>query len=187
MKRFFGKSSLLLACTLALTVTGCRGVRIDLKQASYAPAFDTADLAGYKGKTVFVSDIANNARGTTIWDYYSGTSRTYYEAWPTLRTYFWDCFVKAFDRVGVTIAPDAQNAPDFSVSFTSISDQELVFDVVLARAGEAPFKKQYKVETPPPDAAADPAALENRGYRQIDQAFTAVVADPDFRKAFLKK
>jgi len=42
------------------------------------------------------------------------------------------------------------------------------------------------VETPPA-GTADPAELEKRGYRLVDDAFMAMVGDPEFRKAFLKK
>ena len=179
-------SLLLLACLLSLAATGCRGVKIDLKQAAYAPEFDTSDLSAYKGKSVFISDIANNAPNTSIWNYYSTSTDIYYEAMPTLHGYIWDCFVKAFDRIGVTVAADASSAPDLGLSFTSITAQEMVFDVVLSRTGEAPFRKRYQVASPPA-RGFDPAALEKRGYGQVDEAFAAVVADPDFRKAFLGK
>jgi hypothetical protein len=188
MTRRLGKSTIiLLACALAFAATGCRGMRIDLKQASYAPAFDAAELKAYKGKSVFIYDIANNASGTSLWDYYSPTTRNYYEAWPTMRTYFWDCFVKAFNLAGVTVAADGAGAPSFSLSFTTLNEEEMVFDVNLAHAGSAPFVKNYKVSTPPADPKADPASLEKRAYRQVDAAFLAVMTDPDFRKAFLKK
>jgi hypothetical protein len=186
MKRKPVTALLLLACLLTLAASGCKGagVKIDLKQASYAPGFDTAGLAAYQGKSVFISDIANNAPNTSIWNYYSTTSTVYYEAMPTLHGYIWDCFVKAFERIGVKVAADAANAPDLSLAFTSISAQEMVFDVVLSRTGEAPFRKQYKVAAPPA-RGVDPAALENRGYGQVDEAFFSIVSDPDFRRAFL--
>lgn len=181
-------SLLLLACLLALASTGCRGagLKIDLKQASYAPEFDIGGLSAYKGRNVFISDISNNAPNTSIWNYYSASSDIYYEAMPTLHGYMWDCFVKAFDRIGVTVAADASNAPDFSLVLASVSAQEMVFDVALTRSGEPPFRKRYKVPAPPA-RGVDPAALEKRGYGQVDEAFHAVVSDPEFRRAFLGK
>jgi hypothetical protein len=188
MKKSLVKSLILPACLLALTAAGCkgRGLKIDLKQASYTPAFEMSGMGGYKGKSVYISGITNNAANTSIWNYYSTTSNTYYEAWPSLQSYFWDCFVKAFNRIGVNVAADAANVPDFSLSFSSISAQELLFEVTLSRVGEAPFRKQYKVAAPPAQGV-DPAALENRGYGQVDHAFAAIVSDPDFRRAFLGK
>jgi hypothetical protein len=179
---------LLLACLLPLAAAGCRGagVKIDLKQASYVPGFDASELAAYNGKRVFISDIANNAPDTSIWNYYSTTSNIYYEAMPTLHGYVWDCFVKAFDRIGVKVADDATDAPDFSLAFTSINAQQMAFDVVLARPGKAPFRKGFKVPAPAA-LGVDPAALENRGYGQVDEAFHAIVSDPEFRKAFLDR
>lgn len=181
-------SLLLLACLLALASAGCRGagVKIDLKQASYTPEFDTGELAAYKGRSVFISDISNNAPNTSIWNYYSTSSSVYYEAMPTLHGYIWDCFVKAFDRIGVTVAPDAAGAPDFSLTLASVTAQEMVFDVVLSRTGATPFRKRYQVASPPA-RGFDPAAIEKRGYGQVDEAFYAVVSDPEFRRAFLGK
>ena len=83
---------------------------------------------------------------TGIWNYYSATSNVYYEAMPTLHGYIWDCFVKAFERIGVKVAADAANAPDLGIAFTSISAQEMVFDAhnrAFAFFGGVPLRMVY--------------------------------------------
>ena len=56
----------------------------------------------------------------------------------------------------------------------------------LIKPGESTFQKEYTVESPPA-GTTDLAELEKRSYRLADAAFTAMVGDPGFRKAFLKK
>ena len=192
MGRILGKAVLLFACFLALT--GCPrggGTKVYLKQTSYDPSFSTASLSAYKGKPVYFSSVTNNAANTSIWDYYSVDSQYAYEASPALQTYFWDCFVKSFNRIGVRtlVAPwtsGTETAPELQIVLDSVTDQKFVFNVSLIRPGGTSFQKELTVETPPA-GTADIAELETRSYRLVDDAFMAMVRDPDFRKAFLKK
>jgi hypothetical protein len=192
MGRIFGKAVLLFACCLALT--GCPrggGTKVYIKQASYNPSFATATLAAYKGKTLYFSSVTNNAANTSIWDYYSLDSKYAYEASPALQTYFWDCFVKSFNRIGVRTlvapwTPGTETAPELQIVLNSVSDQKFVFSATLVRPGGSTFQKEFTVEAPPA-GTVDLAELEKRGYRLVDDAFMAMVGDPEFRKAFLKK
>lgn len=192
MGRIFGKTVLLFACFLALT--GCPrggGTKVYIKQTSYNPSFETANLSAYKGKTLYFSSVTNNAANTSIWGYYSTDSLYTYEAAPALQTYFWDCFVKSFQRIGVNtlVAPWAAGtatAPELQIVLTSVSDLKFVFSVNLITPGQSTFTKEYTVESQPA-GTTDLAELEKRSYRLADAAFTAMVGDPEFRKAFLKK
>jgi len=135
--------------------------------------------------------VTNNAANTSIWDYYSTDSQYAYEASPSLQTYFWDCFIKSFHRIGVKtlVTPwsaGTETAPELQIVLNSVSDQKFVFSVNLIKPGQSTFQKEYTVESPPA-GTADPAALEKRGYRLVDAAFAEMVGDPWFRKAFLKK
>ena len=191
MGRIFGKVVLLSACVLALTGCPRGGTKVYIKQTSYNPAFETANLSAYKGKTLYFSSVTNNAANTSIWDYYSVDSQYAYEASPALQTYFWDCFVKSFNRIGVRAlaspwSAGTETAPELQIVLNSVTDQKLVFNVTLMRLGESPFQKEFTVEAPPA-GTADLAELEKRGYRLVDAAFTAMVRDPGFRKAVLKK
>jgi hypothetical protein len=192
MGRIACKAVLLFACFLALT--GCPrggGTKIYLKQTSYNPSFETANLSAYKGKTLYFSSVTNQAADTSIWDYYSVDSQYAYEAAPALQTYFWDCFIKSFNRIGVraSAAPwsaGTETAPELQIVLDSVTDQKFVFSVNLTRPGEPAFQKQYTVVSKPA-STNDLNELEKGGYRMVDDAFMAMVGDPAFKKAFLKK
>jgi hypothetical protein len=191
MGRIFGKAVLLFACCLALTGCPRGGTKVFIKQTVYNPSFETANLSAYKGKTLYFSSVSNNAANTSIWDYYSTDSLYAYEASPSLQTYFWDCFIKSFNRIGVKtlVTPwsaGTEAAPELQIVLNSVSDQKFVFSVNLLKPGESTFQKEFTVESPPA-GTADLAELEKRGYRLVDAAFTTMVGDPGFRKAFLKK
>ncbi len=191
MGRFFGKAALLFACCLALTGCPRGGTKVFIKQTSYNPSFGTANLSAYKGKTLYFSSVTNNAANTSIWDYYSTDSQYAYEASPSLHTYFWDCFIKSFNRIGVRtfVTPwtaGTETGPELQIVLNSVSDLKFVFSVNLLKPGESTFQKEFTVESPPA-GTADIAELEKRGYRLVDAAFMAMVGDPGFRKAFLKK
>ena len=191
MGRFFGKIVLLFACFLALT--GCPGGRtkVFIKQTSYDPSFETTNLSAYKGKNIYLPFVTNNAANTSIWDYYSTDSKYAYEASPALETYFWDCFIKSFNRIGVTTLASpwtagTETTPELQIVLNSVSDQKFVFSVNLIKPGQPTFRQEYTVESPPA-GTADLAELEKRGYRLVEDAFTAMVQDPGFREAFLEK
>ncbi|RPJ74192.1 MAG: hypothetical protein EHM15_05730, partial [Desulfobacteraceae bacterium] len=102
MRRIAGISALLVV--FSLVTGGCGGgggTKVVIAQASYNPTLDAAGLAAYKGKTVYFSSVSNNAADTSIWGYKSADQQFIYEAAPSLQTYVWDCFVKAFHRIGV--------------------------------------------------------------------------------------
>ena len=191
MGRIVFKTVLLFACFLAFTGCNKGGTKVFIKQNVYVPSFETANLSAYKGKTIYFSSVKNDAANTSIWDYYSADSQYAYEATPALQTYFWDCFVKSFNRIGVRTlvapwSPGTETAPELQIVLNSVSDQKFVFNVTLLKPGASTFQKEFTVETPPA-GTADVAELEKRGYRLVDDAFMAMVGDPEFRKAFLKK
>jgi hypothetical protein len=191
MRRILGKTVLLCACFLA--VAGCRtaGTKVFLKQTSYNPSFQTAKLSAYKGKTLYFSSVTNNAANTSIWGYYSPDSLYNYEATPSLHSYFWDCFIRSFNKIGVKTlvtpwTPGTESAPELQIVLNSVSDQEFAFGVTLIRSGESTFQKEYTVRSSQA-GTTDVAELEKRGYQLVDDAFLAMVGDPEFRTAFLRK
>jgi hypothetical protein len=189
MERFKGIFALLLVSSLALAGCGA-GTVVSIKQGMYNPAIETANLGAYKGKLVYFPSVTNEANDTSIWDYYSVDKKYYYEATPSLQTYVWDCFVKAFNRIGVRASatpwgPDTPNVKELTIVLNSVTDQKFVFTATLNTLGKSPFQKQYTVEAEP-TKSTDLKELEARSYRLIDSAFLTMVTDADFRKAFLK-
>lgn len=135
--------------------------------------------------------MTNQAANTSIRDYYSTDSQYAYEAMPSLQTYFRDCFIKSFNRIGVRSlatpwSAGTGTAPELQITLASVTDRTFVFTVNMIIPGESTFRKTFTVEAPPA-GTADPAELEKRGYRLVDAAFTTMVGDPGFRNAFLKK
>lgn len=188
MREIFRKSVVVCACLVMAGVFGCRaaGTKVVVRQDLYTPSFAPKNLSAYKGKSVYLSAVTNNASNTSIWNYYSPGSDVYYEATPALQTYFWDCFIKDFNWIGVKTASDASSAPNMEVIMNSITDQEFKFNVILLVPGKQPFRKDYTVKMPPTQDK-DPAKLEKRGYELVDASFMAIVGDADFQKAFLGK
>jgi len=186
MRAIFRKSVVVCACLAVAGLVACRaaGTKVVIRQDIYMPSFANENLSAYKGTSVYLSAVTNNANNTSIWNYYSPGSAVYYEATPALQTYFWDCFIKDFNWIGVKTASDSSGAPNMEIIMTSITDQEFRFQVILLPPGKSPFRKDYTV-TMSPTQDTDPAKLEQRGYRLVDAAFTAIVRDPEFKKAFL--
>ncbi len=191
MRRIAGTSALLFVFFLMTAGCGGGGTKVVIQQGVYNPAVGAPNLAVYKGKTVYFPSFTNQANNTGIWHYYSADKKYYYEAAPSLQTYFWDCFSKAFTRIGVRVlatpwSPGTESAKELNIVLNSATDEKVVFSVTLVIPGKSSFQKQYTVEAPPA-ATDDLAELEKRSYRLVDSAFLAMVTDPDFKKEFLKK
>lgn len=133
-----------------------------------------------------------------------------YEGDATLESYYWNCFRKAFKHVGVNLTdyayaggpnpyhhgywgwgyappPEAARAargvPEFQLILTSMTDQEFSFKVLLYRDGNTKLDKDFIVKMAA--AATDNTAdLEKRSYRLVDLAFTTIMKDKDFQRAF---
>jgi len=188
MRRVVGLAALVTFFCLAVAGCGAGGTKVVIQQGVYNPAVDAPNLAAYKGKIIYFPSVTNQANDTTVWAYYSADKKYYYEATPSLQTYVWDCFVKAFNRIGVRALamPVMESPKELNVVLNSVTDQKFVFSATLTTPGETSFQKQYTVDAPP-TAATDLKALETRSYKLVDAAFLAMVTDSDFRKAFLKK
>ena len=178
MRRSMSAASLL--CVLSLAGCAAPGTKVPLLQSSYNPTLDAADLSDYKGITVLFPYVTNSANDTGIWNYYSADKKHVYETMPGLDIYFWDCFVNAFNRIGVravaTPAPGTENAQELQITLLSVTDRKLLYAVRLNRLGETSFKKQITVEAPPPTTTVV-SELEARAYGFMDSAFLALVTD----------
>ncbi|MDA8125817.1 MAG: hypothetical protein M0009_11590 [Deltaproteobacteria bacterium] len=197
----------------ALALIGCAGVggglKVAMKQESYAPAFRADAYKQFKGKTVLLYNFTNNAANTKAWGYYSADKKVYYEAPVQLESYLWSCFQKAFQHAGIKIldqsagyygqpynpywwgyAPPPQaraalpkNTAEFQFTLNSMTDQECKFQVLISKNGETKLQKDFTVTAPPPRSAEDKGELEKGAYRLVDQMVTAVFNDKDFQKA----
>ena len=64
-----------------------------------------------------------------------------------------------------------------------MTDQEFRFKALLFKDGDTKFDKEFTV-TMAAATTENPAELEKRAYQMVDLAFTAIMKDRDFQKAF---
>jgi len=209
MKRKFLQIRYLACMAAAFLMLGCAaGSKVTMKQESYTPGFRTADFGRYKGKAVILDNFTNQASNTKSWGYNSADNKVYYEATTHLESYLWYCFQKAFQQMGMKVydqtyggywgpyhpywwgaappprAPAAvRGATDFQLVLTSMTDQEVKFQVLLFRNGESKLQKDFTA-TAQPVSSQDPQALEKGAYRLVDQMILTIFRDKDFQRAF---
>jgi hypothetical protein len=75
-----------------------------------------------------------------------------------------------------------KGVPEIQLVLTSVTDQEVRFQVYVFRDGVEKFRKDY-VATMPPAASQDVKDLEKHAYDLVDQTFTTLVRDRDFQRA----
>ena len=166
-----------------------------VQQDKYTPQFPARDYRDYKGKTILLNSIANKSQNTTMFYYYSNDKKVCYEGSPSLESYMWYCFQKAFMYIGV-IVQEPQGTPFtptvvpegmimMELEFTTFTDTKLVFNINLFKGNRIIYKKTFPI-TMQPCTNPDPLSLEKNAYKMMDEAFTSVLSDSGFRESFLK-
>jgi hypothetical protein len=178
---------LLLIAMLAVSFTACKSGTIYVKHEDYSPQASATE--GYKDVEVWLSDFTNNADNTTMWYFYAPDRSMTYETWPSVNSFLWYCFQKAFVEAGFVVHPDSapSNVPAVSVVFTSFSDREIEFQVTVVRQGNVLAVKEFDVTYPLPEVGTDEAALIKRVYEFVDKMAQTVLADPEFKQAILSR
>lgn len=196
---------IVIAISLMLFLFGCASsTKVTMSSDKYSPSFRAGEAGRIKGKKLILSSFYNQAQNTKSWSYYSADKKHMYEGNVQLETYFWNCFYKAFKQAGVKLvdysgdyrgphpwwwgAPpshgyQSKGVPEFQLILTSLTDQEFKFKALLFKDGQTKFEKEYTVTTGAAQSEQT-ADLEKRAYRLVDSAFTAVVKDREFQKAF---
>lgn len=212
MKKHLKWSSVLVFCVIGIFLTGCAsGTKIVTTQEKYAPSFRAGDYSRYKGKKLVLSNFYNQAQNTKTYNYFSPDKKLNYEFNVSLESFYMNSFQKAFRHIGVNLVdyvyddkyrgpgayhpgywwgvpgPAGYRAPkgvaEFQFILLSLTDQELKFKAVLFREGETKFDKDFTV-TMAPAATDNTAELERRAYKLVDLAFTTIMKDSGFQKAF---
>lgn len=209
MQKHFKWSGLVLICVLGLFLFGCASsTKIMMTQEKYSPSFRAGEFNRYKGKKIVLSSFFNQAQNTKQYNYFSADKKYMYEGNATLENYYWNCFQKAFRHIGVSLtdyaydgghpyrygywwgAPGpgvAARAPrgvsEFQLILTSLTDQEFKFKVIVLKEGESKLDKEYTV-TMPAAGTENVGELEKRAYQLVDLAFTTILRDRDFQRAF---
>jgi hypothetical protein len=211
MRQYIKWSSIIAMGIIGLFLTGCASsTKITMTQEKYAPSFRANDYSRYKGKKLAIASFYNQAQNTKAYNYFSADKKYVYEGNATLENYYLYCFQKAFRHIGVSLVdytydnnnryhhghrygwwgapgPGAFKAPrgvaEFQFVLLSLNDQEFKFKALLFKDGEAKFDKDYTV-TMAEAGTENAAQLEKRAYSLVDLAFTTIMKDRDFQKAF---
>ncbi len=206
MEQYLSLKKIVIAISLILFLFGCASsTKVTMSSDKYSPSFRAGDAGRVKGKRLILSSFYNQAQNTKSWSYFSADKKYMYEGNAHLETYFWNCFYKAFKQAGVKLvdysygdyrgphpwwwgappprAYQNKGVPEFQLILTSLTDQEFKFKAMLFKDGQTKFEKEYTV-TMEAAQTEKPADLEKRAYRLVDSAFTTIVKDREFQKAF---
>jgi hypothetical protein len=170
-----------LLTIVAVVASGC-SVYVPISSNRYAPAFDPAPLANYRGRAIVMRGFENVDDDTTIFMYPASGPRRY--GGPALTSYFWYCFRTAFERLGVRVFEEGQAPPGLPVMdlrLTHIGDDGFVADVrLMGPSTQLGLRKRYAIKGPPV-AASDAPSLEARAYQMVTSLFWTIVSDPEFQ------
>ncbi len=164
---------------------------VPLTLSDYTPQFG-GTLPAYKGKTLCLSNIRNDARNTTNFSYYSKDNRVKYSLSNKANTpmqlipsFFWYAYQKGFGHAGLTVVDRCTpDVPELWIIFRSFNDEELKFTVTLLENGETIFHKDLTIIAGPA-AERSPEKLQARAYRMIDLTVKTILGTPEFQAGFL--
>lgn len=199
---------IIVCCIIGLFLAGCAGgTKVVTTQEKYSPSFKAGEFSRYKGKKLVLSSFFNQAANTKAYAYFSPDKKLTYEVNIQLETFYYNSFQKAFKQIGVNLVdysyddrhayrhhywwgvpgPGGYRAPkgvsEFQFTLLSMTDQEFKFKVMLFKEGESKFDKEYTV-TMAAATSDNPAELEKRAYQLVDLAFTTILRDREFSRAF---
>ncbi len=206
MKQYLTFKNIIVSIIAVLLLFGCAAsTKVTMSSDKYSPAFRAADVSRLKGKKLILSSFSNQAQNTKAWNYFSADKKYMYEGNAQLETYYWNCFYKAFKLAGVNLvdytygnyrgphpywwgapppaAPQAKGILEFQLILTSLTDQEFKFKALLFKDGQTKYEKEFTV-TMNAAESENAAELEKRAYRLVDLAFTTIIKDREFQKAF---
>jgi hypothetical protein len=181
-----------------LMMAGCAPyarVVVPLNRDKYICRNDPGKFTLFQGKRILLTTIRNESKNTSNLAYYNPDNTVGYALYfssdhsiqQPVPSYFWYALKKGFECVGVVIEEygpvyDAE----LSLTFLSLTDEEIRFRALLSRQGTQALEKEYRV-TMPAVPTFDKALLEDRAYRMLDAIVATILNDPDFQKAFFEK
>ncbi len=174
----------LVAAALLASAAGCgRGGYVYVQQDKYTPQLHQ-NLNVYKGTAVYLAGFTNRAGNTTTFYSYSPDRSVYYEGSPSLHSYLWYCFFKAFTKLGMKVHEENPPAdvPEIQLTVTSLSDRDFKFQVTVLKGKQEVYKNSYAIAAPQPTDRR-PVALEERAYRMVDAAVSSLLFDQKFQQS----
>jgi hypothetical protein len=183
---------------IIISIVGCLPMadkNIQLGREKYVSQMSPENYKMVRGKRILFSSIEDKSGNTHNLRYFNPERTVVYQlsykapgegmAQPVV-SFFWYALKKGFDQAGIIIEEsspiyDAQ----LTMTFRSVTDREINFDVIFTRLGGLIYEKNYSVRTPNRQIA-DKSILEQRAYSMIDSMVKTILDDPDFNKMFLK-
>jgi hypothetical protein len=158
---------------------------IVLSSKEYYSEIQSRAFSVYGGKEIYMPLFKNEANDTSRSYWYGEDSRLY--GGESLRSLFWDVFKENFSHIGVRVyeSDESHNDPVFELTLTSITEKHFEFSVTLTLPDRTVVSKPFRV-VGPAIRSFDERSLKKRAYRMMDEAFLAVVQDPEIKAAFLR-
>lgn len=182
----------------ALITSGCAPYArtvVSLNRDNYICRNDPGQFGLFQGKRILLTTIRDESKNTSNLAYYSPEGTVGYQLFYSSEhsiqqpvvSYFWYALKKGFECVGVRIE---EYGPIFdaelSLTFLSLTDEEVQFRALLMRKGVLTLQKEYAVAMPKL-TSRDKGLLEERAYRMLDAIVAALLTDPGFQKAFFER
>jgi hypothetical protein len=182
----FAMKSLCLGLILGVFLfAGCStsSVYVDISYDRYTPRFQADKYPAYKDKKLFLSTFTNNAKNTSVFYYFSPDSKIKYGEY-TIASYYWYCFEKAFNKIGMNIYKETASSDiaEFIFNFDYLSDQKISYSVTVKKRMNAVYQKKYEITMPTPESE-DKQYLENRAYEMVDDIIVNILSDTNFAAA----
>jgi hypothetical protein len=201
-----GKVSVLLLAGLfvaaAVGLSGCFQAAdrtfVPIDYNDYNPTVSN-ELSWYRGKSIYLMNVINDAQNTSLYAYYSPGDEYMYGdpnsgigglGGRPLESYFWYAFQKALLQAGMRVYSMSNpnyDAPAVQFTMVRINDEVFEWNVEVFEGGgtRATFSENYPIAGPPVDPAdRTPERLERRAYDMINKTLAVVFTDPEFRRAF---
>ncbi|MBN2402923.1 MAG: hypothetical protein JXN64_11045 [Spirochaetes bacterium] len=170
---------------IVMIFAGCASssVYVDISHSRYTPRFQSDQYSAYKDKSLFLSSFGNNANNTSVFYYYSPDSKIKYGEYAIV-SYYWYCFYKAFNSIGMTVYKDSapSDIPEFYFEFDHLSDQKINFQATVTKRMRIVYQKTFEITMPAPESVDRPY-LEQRAYQMVDNIITAILNDQNFKAA----
>lgn len=177
-------------------IIGCGPVvntTVMLGRDNYVSKIKPEDYKVLQGKRILFHSIIDQSTNTSNLAYYNPEKtigyKLYYKApgegmsQPVV-SFFWYALKKGFDHTGIIIE---ESSPIYDaeliMTFRSVTDREIIFDVLFTQMGRKLYTKTYSVKSPN-IPTEDVSVLEQNAYDMIDSIVKTILDDPDFKKMF---
>lgn len=170
--------------TLLITMLfGCASssLKVDLTYEKYTPRFQLDKYSAFKDKRIFMSPFINYSSNASRYYYYSSDFKIQYGRDVVIEDYYWYCFRKAFNNIGMITYHDVADAsyPVFIFEIDYLTDQKIIYEVIVSKRSKIFYQKQFAITMPVPEQK-EKQYLEDRAYLMVDNIITNVLNDQNF-------